>query len=143
MSVVTVFYNVDSQPAKESIQRELRWYDTIKKEMQVFKGGKLGFEYKKDDYLVKMGEQERKKRGINSEYRLLPKVEDLLITNYNKTNKTTNKKEVEKWFNNYLNYNNSEVIIITSNNAEVEFEVSKKEKDDFTYQLERAGFRYG
>jgi len=143
MSIVTVFYNINSQPAKENIQQELRWYDTIKKEMQLFKGGKLGFEYKKDDYLVKMGASERQRRGINSEYRLLPKVEDLVITNYNKTNETTNKQEVEKWFNDYLNYNNSDIEIATSSNAEIEFEVSEKEKDDFTYQLERAGFKYG
>jgi hypothetical protein len=142
MAEVTIVFKVDNSPSKEKLNRELNWYDVIKKEMQVFYGGKLSLEYKEDEYLVSLGEEERKKRNIRSTYRLLPKVEDLEITNYNKTNSITNKKDVEKWFKDYLNYNNSDITIIVRNNDNIEFDVPNKEVNDFVYQIERKGFEY-
>ena len=142
MAEVTIVFKVDNSPSKEKLNRELNWYDVIKKEMQVFYGGKLSLEYKEDEYLVSLGEEERKKRNIRSTYRLLPKVEDLEITNYNKTNSITNKKDVEKWFKDYLNYNNSDITIIVRNNDNIEFDVPNKEVNDFIYQIERKGFEY-
>lgn len=142
MPVVTVIFKIDENPVKEKMEQELRWYDIIKQEMQIFQGGKLGFEYREDEYLIKMGEVERKKRGINSTYRLLPKVEELEVINYNNINKNTNQKEIEKWFSSYLNYNDSNITVAVTNNTEIEFDVPKKEIDDFTYQLERNSFSY-
>ena len=140
--LITVSFKVENKPVKEKIKRELNWYDTIKKEMQVFNGGKLAFEYKEDEYLVKMGEYEKKSRGITSNYRLLPKVEELEVINYNNINRKTNEKEIEKWFSSYSNYNDSNIIVESKNNNEIEFNVPENEVDDFYYAIERQGFNY-
>ena len=140
--LITVSFKVENKPVKEKIKRELNWYDTIKKEMQVFNGGKLAFEYKEDEYLVKMGEYEKKSRGITSYYRLLPKVEELEVINYNNINRKTNEKEIEKWFSSYSNYNDSNIIVESKNNNEIEFNVPENEVDDFYYAIERQGFNY-
>ena len=140
MSLVTVLYTIKTEPAKEKINEELRWYDTIKREMQYFKGGKLTFRYKIDDYLVKMGEEERQRRGIKSVYRILPEVKDLEVKNHFNMIEKNNKKEIEKWFNSYGNY--SEAVMEETNREGMVFEVSDDEKDDFCYQLERQGFRF-
>ncbi len=142
MPEITILFNIKEEPIKENIERELRWFDNIKQELRIFHGGKLSFEYKEDEYLVKMGGIERKRRGINSTYRLLPKIENLLVINYNKINKISNKKEIEKWFNTYLNYNNSEISVISSNNIGIEFNVPRNEIDDFISDCERNNFNY-
>lgn len=141
MATITVMYNIKSEPFKEKIKRELRWYDNIKQEMQIFKGGKLGFEYKEDKFLVAMGEQERKRRGITSIYRMLPKVEEFEFINYGKMKTTTNENKIRKWFDDYLNYNISNVVVISSDRDSIDFDVPEKEEDDFLYDCERNGFR--
>lgn len=141
MTTVTVLYNIESKPVKENLKRELRWYDTIKQEMQIFEGGQLGFEYKEDEYLVAMGEEERKNRGITTTFRMLPKVEDLEVVNYNNVKTTDNEKEVKKWFGNYTNYNDSDATVVSSDRYGIEFNVPDKEVDDFLYNCERNGFR--
>ena len=142
MSAVTIIYKLEEKPVKEKIERELNWYDIIKKEMQIFHGGKLSFKYRKDDYLIKMGEKERKRRGIKTIFRILPEVEDVEVINYNKTNKIDNKNKVEKWFNEYINYNNTEAIVVSRDGNELIINIPEKEKDDFIYQIEREGFEY-
>ncbi|MHA1469102.1 MAG: hypothetical protein ACTSSP_00925 [Candidatus Asgardarchaeia archaeon] len=142
MPIITVLFRIKSEPVKENIQRELSWYDTVKQEMQVLRGGKLGFEYREDEYLVTMGEEERNKRGIKSTYRMLPKAEDLEIINYNRVKTISNRKEVERWFDNYSNYNNSSVSIVGYEYDGIEFDVPSNEADDFLYSCERRSFDY-
>ncbi len=140
MSEITVLFNIKEEPSKEKIYEELKWYDTIKQEMVVFHGGKLTFRYQEDDYLIKMGAKERQRRGIKSNYRMLPEVENLIVDNYFNMVKSTNQKEIEKWFNNVASIDN--VFIEETNNEGIIFKVPEKEKEDFCYQLERYGFRY-
>lgn len=142
MPIITVLFRIKSEPVRENIQRDLNWYDNVKQEMQVLRGGKLGFEYREDEYLISMGEGERNQKGIRSIFRLMPKVEDLEIINYNKIKTTSNQKEVEKWFDNYSNYNNSSVSIVSYENEGIEFDVPRNEMDDFLYGCERKGFNY-
>ncbi len=141
MAEVTISFDIRREPCRENINRELLWYDTIKKELLEFHGGELSFEYKEDDYLVAMGEQERKNRGITSTFRALPVVKDLSVTNYKKSTKKTNEKEIREWFKRYLNYNDSNIIIESSNVNEINFYVPEDEIDDFVYDAERNGFR--
>ena len=142
MPIITVLFRIKSEPVRENIQRDLNWYDNVKQKMQVLRGGKLGFEYREDEYLVSMGEGERNHRGIRSTYRLMPKVEDLEVINYNNIKTTSNRKEVEKWFDNYSNYNNSSVSIVSYENEGIEFDVPFNEMNDFVYSCERKGFNY-
>ena len=140
MSEITVLFKIKEEPIKEKINEELNWYDTIKKKMIVLYGGKLSFEYKKDEYLVKMGEEERQKRGIKSVFRMLPKAIDVEVKNYNKIEKITNKKEIENWFfsSSYVN----DIFVEDINNEGIVFDVPDKEVDDFCYQLERQSFNF-
>jgi len=142
MPVVTISYTSKSSPVKEKIDRELNWYDTIKQEMQVFQGGELSFQYKEDEYLVKMGEEEKIQKNIKSNYRLLPSVKDLEITNYNKISKISNKGDIERWFNSYVNYTNEEITINNKNDIEIDFDVPEKEVENFLDACERQGFEY-
>jgi hypothetical protein len=140
MKEVTALFSIKEEPTKEKAETALKWYDTVKQEMVVLYGGKLDFEYKEDEYLVKMGAEERRKKGFSNSFRLLPKVVDVEIKNYNKIKKITNQKQIENWFNSSTFVND---IFITNKNEEgIVFEVSDNEIDDFCYQLERQGFRF-
>lgn len=142
MPLVTVLYTVKTGFVKEKIQRDLSWYDTVKKEMKVFSGGKLEFEYKKDKYIEKMKEQERKEKGIKSSYRLLPVVKELEVVNYNKVEKKSDQDKIKKWFDDYLNYSNSKAAMTGFDESGMTIQITDEETEDFLYQLERNGFAY-
>ncbi len=141
MPEVTVLYQSTTKPVRENIERELQWYDHIRGELLTFRGGKLDFEYKEDEYLVAMGQEERSLRGIATTFRMVPKVGDLKVVNYNKTETTNNEKVVKKWFDDYVNYNITEASIVWSNRNSITVDVSDGEMDDFLYQAERNGLR--
>ena len=138
MKQLSVIYRKRNESTKALSKNDLNWYDPIKKEMQHFEGGQLEFKYKEDEYLVAMGAEERQKKGIHSTFRLLPEVVDLEIKS---TAKILDDKLFLKFFDNYLNYNNSNVIIDIKKNSAICF-VPDEEFDDFSYQLERQGFNY-
>lgn len=141
MAEVTILLDIKSGFKKEEVCEDLFWYDTIKKEMVEFKGGRLIYEYREDPYLVSMGEQERVKRGINSTWRLLPKVSSVIITNYNKPSIETNEKKIIKICEDYSTYN-EEIEIESISDENILVSVSDESVDEFCYQLERNGIRY-
>lgn len=131
MKTIIVDYIFKTDPIKVNVERELMWYDVIKKEMQHFTGGQLVYEYKYDDYLEKL--------GYENSYRLLPKVVELK----GKSDRIiSNKNKILKWFKSYMNYNDSEIEVDGANRRGVVFNVPDNEEDDFSYQLERNGFKY-
>ena len=142
MKQIVITYDVEENSTRENIERELRWYDIIRRELLIFKGGQLEFEYKEDPYLKTMSEEEKTKLGVVGNMRMLPVVKDLEVVNYNKTNIKTNEKDVRTWFNGYLNYNNSNIEISSQNKREIEFDIPDEEFDDFSYQIERRGFEW-
>ena len=141
MPQVVVLYKTIKEPLREKGEKELQWYDNVRGEMLSFFGGRLGFEYKEDEYLVAMSQEDRTKKGISSTYRMLPKVVDVEIVNYNKMKTTTNEKEVKKWFDNYVNYNITEAYVSGWSNSGLTISVPDGEMDDFLYQAERSGLR--
>jgi len=141
MPSVVVLYKSTKTYIREKGEKPLQWYDGVKKEMLSFYGGRLGFEYKEDEYLVAMGQDERLKKGITSTYRMLPKLEDVEIINYNKTKIITNEKVVKKWFDDYVNYNITNASIIDYIDDGIIINISDDEEDDFLYQAERNGIR--
>ncbi len=141
MPDVTVLYKSEKKPVIEKGEKNLQWYDSIRGEMLVFHGGKLGFEYKEDEYIVKMSQEERTTKDITSTFRMLPKVEDVKVVNYSKTRTTTNEKVVRKWFDDYLNYNITDASIVGEYSYGITVSVSDREMDDFLYQAERNGLR--
>jgi hypothetical protein len=138
MAEITVFFNIKEEPTKEKINEELNWYDTIRQEMLVFHGGKLSFKYKEDEYLVKMGAEERQRRGIKSTYRMLPEVEDITVDNYYKMNKLTNQKQIEEWF--YSSDFINDVAVDNISNNSIVFEVPDEMVKNFTDEAEENGF---
>jgi len=141
MPEVIVLYKIKTGPVRENLDRELLWYDDLKKEMMILKGGQLNLEYREDEYLVAMLPEERKSRGITTTFRMLPKVKDLEVVNYNNIKTTTNEKDVRKWFDNYVDYNVTNASIVGTNREGIIVSVSDGELDDFLYQAERNGIR--
>lgn len=139
MKEIIVIYRNRTSPSKTLVTNNLQWYDPIKKEIQLFEGGQLEFEYKEDEYLVAIGASERNKRGIRSTFRLLPKISDLKIKS---TRGVLDDKIFIKFFDNYLNYNNSSITIDISNVKRALCIVADEEVEDFSYQLNRQGFNY-
>lgn len=142
MATVIVYCDVKETFEKDSVERDLFWHDPIKHELIEFRGGQLEFEYVEDPYLVKMGAEARSRLGINSTYRLLPKVSELKVVNYNKVKINTNKNEVSKFFSDYEKYGDTEIVMDRNDDYVFIFSVPEREVDDFTYQLERNGFRF-
>ena len=116
----------------------LNWYDPIKKEMQYFEGDYLDFKYVEDEYLVAMDASDRLKKGIKSTYRMLPVVAHI----EKKSKEESEDKRFKKFFNNYLNYNFSNVVANLGDKNRATCLVPDEEFDDFSYQLERQGFNY-
>ena len=141
MPQVVVLYETMREPLREKGEKELQWYDGVRGEMLSFFGGRLGFEYREDEYLVAMSQEDREKKGISSTYRMLPKVVDVEIVNYNKMKTTTNEKVVRKWFDDYVNYNITEAYVSGWSDSGLTIVVSNEEMDDFLYQAERHGLR--
>lgn len=141
MPEVTVLFNVKNEPVKEKVERELFWHDNLRGELLRFYGGRLGFEYREDEYIVKMNPEERRRRGIRATFRMLPKVEEVEVINHNKTNRTSNESDVRKWFDSYVNYNVTNAHIVGFDRDSITVVISDKEVDDFLYQAERKGFR--
>ena len=139
MKAILVIHPIEQETIYEKVEQNLYWYDTIKKEMQAFKGGQLQYEYKEDEYLVEMGEEGRKEKGIKSTYRMLPKIVDI-ETKFNKPK--MNKDKLKKWYDDYLNYNNSDSEISGISDENIVFSVPDKEIDDFTHLLSRENFEY-
>ena len=141
MPEVVVLYKTTREPVREKGEKELQWYDSLRGEMLPFFGGRLGFEYREDEYIVAMSKEDRVEKGISSTYRMLPKVVDVEIVNYNKMKTSTNEKVVKKWFDDYVNYNITEAYISGWGDNGITVVVSDDELDDFLYQAERSGLR--
>ncbi len=139
MKEIIVIYRDRTSPSKTLVKNNLQWYDPIKKEIQRFEGGQLEFEYKEDEYLVAMGASERNQRGIRSTFRLLPKISKLEIRS---TKGVLDDKVFIKFFDNYLNYNTSDITAEISNSKRAVCFVPDEEVEDFSYQLNRQGFNY-
>jgi hypothetical protein len=138
MAEITVFFNIKKEPKKEKVNEELNWYDTIKQKMLVFHGGKLAFKYKEDEFLVKMGAEERQRKGIRSTYRMLPEVEDLEFDNHFAMIRKTNQKIIENWFYSSEYVNDVSVEDITKES--IVFEVPDNIEEDFCDDIEGHGF---
>jgi hypothetical protein len=138
MAEITVFFNIKDEPKKEKVNEELNWYDTIKQKMLVFHGGKLAFKYKEDEFLVKMGAEERQRKGIRSTYRMLPIVEDLEVNNHFDMIRKTNQKQIESWFYSSEYVNDISVEDITKES--IIFEVPDSMEEDFCDEIEEHGF---
>jgi hypothetical protein len=139
MPNVTVLYTDGSKPSEvvEKVNQRLQWYDIVKKEMIVLYGGRLDFEYKEDPYLVKMGEVERKRRGLKSTFRLLPKAVDMEVK---VKQSTSDEAGIKKMINDYLEYNDTKVSVVEENKEGIVLEVPEEEVEDFAYECERNGF---
>lgn len=136
---ITIIYTNKKISIKRKLENNLQWYDNIKQEMLYFKGGNLTFKYQEDPYLIKLGKEERMKRRIMSIWRMLPKVTDLKI----KIKKNViNKDDIHTWFNNYVNYNDSNANIENINEQNIEISVPDNEIDDFIFGLDRNRFEY-
>lgn len=117
---IFAFYKKSKENIKTKVERDLLWYDHIKRKMLTFKGGRLVFSYKLDEEL-----------GRN---RMLPEVEDdFAIQPIIKIDKNSIHSLLE-------NYDN--VSLLESNNDGCVFEIPYKEKEDFTYELERNNINY-
>ncbi|MCK5763628.1 MAG: hypothetical protein KAH05_05870 [Clostridiales bacterium] len=139
MKQIIVTFRDREESSKKLVTNNLQWYDPIKKEIFKFEGGELEFEYKEDEYLLSIGAKERFKRGIQSTFRLLPKIKDLEVKT--KIGISDNNLFI-KFFNNYLNYNLSDITMNIDKKKNAICFVPDNEIDDFSYQLNRQGFYY-
>jgi len=139
MKQITIIYRDRNEPSKTLSKNNLQWYDPLKKEMQYFEGGQLEFKYTEDEYLVTMGAEERSRQGIHNTFRILPTVTDLEVRT---VIKVIDNKIFKKFFDNYLNYNTSNIIVNLGQKHVAVCLVPDEEVEDFSYQLERQGFNY-
>ena len=128
---ITIYFSAKNKNIKEKVENNLQWYDTMLKKMNTFKGGKLEFKYQKDEELEKL--------GYKNPYRTLPQVVELERTI---SKKITNKDEVNKWFKDYINYNDNNIELISSGANGIEINVPDNEVEDFKYELDRNRFDY-
>jgi hypothetical protein len=131
MEKITIIYNKKPVSTKVKVENDLRWYDAVKKEMEYFKGGKIEFEYKRDQYL--------EQKGHKNPYRMLPKIVDVFV---NSTEYVDNKKDIIKFYLDYINFNRSDIAVDERNVSEMVLSVPDDEKDDFIRDMERNNIEY-
>lgn len=136
--IVVDFSEIDSLVEK-NVERDLLWYDHLKREMLKFRGGQLVFEYKRDEWLEQLPEGDRERFGYKSPYRLLPKVVDLKSKI---KEKRLNRKEVTDWFKKYKNYNRTNVDIVAESDKRLVFSVPDDDYTDFIDELDKNSFRH-
>jgi len=124
---ISILFSNKYKNCNKKIENDLLWYDSVLMKMKRFKGGSLEFKYEEDPELIEAG------------YRMIPKVSDKY--RYEKE-LVSNEKEVLKWFDNFQNYRDSNSIIISKNELEIEFDVPENEVEEFIYDCERNGFEY-
>lgn len=144
---IKIFVHIPEEKAKSFVKNELKWYDNLYRKMLVFEGSHLSFEYVKEKYVEMPGkiiipeneatQEQKRKFGIKEKYRMRPKVEQVSFSGQNK-----NPKKLKKWFENYLNYNNSSAELEDEGIDGFLFELDEKERNDFVYALDRDNFRY-
>ena len=72
MKTIIISHKYKDVIKEDTHSKDLLWYDPIKQTMMKFKGTSLSFEYKEDPYLIAMPLNEKIKRGIKTNLRLLP-----------------------------------------------------------------------
>jgi len=143
LKTIIVRKQKESIPTK--INNKLCWYDSFYKKMLNFEGSHLVFDYKIEKYIEfpdgskkpenETTKKEKDKYSIKEVYLSRPRVVDFLP-------KKDKIKDVKKWFETFLNYNNTSATILDDRKNETVFEIEEKDEDDFLYALERSGFRY-
>jgi hypothetical protein len=112
---------------KQTKTYDLLWYDNEKQEMKKFNATRLNYEYKLDTSLE------------TPQYRLMPKP---IVEQQNVKTFRQDKADLLKWFYDYLNYNDTNVVMENNSLTETSavFSVDDEELDDFLYDLDRNGF---
>jgi len=117
---------------KVEISKDIIWYDSLRKKMRKYRGGKMVMRYRLEN------EEEKE---INSEpiLRWLPVIEDDFEVN---KKVDLDKNSIKKWHETYIRYNDSESEIDSISDNGVIVSVPKEEIKDLFYDLERNGFYY-
>jgi hypothetical protein len=136
--IVVDFSEIDNLIEKK-VEKDLLWYDHLKREMLKFKGGQLVFEYRHDDWLEQLPEGDRERLGYKTTYRMLPKVIDLKSKI---REKRLNKLEIINWFKDYSRYNRTDIDIVAESDKRVVFRVPEEEYKDFIDELDSNRFKY-
>ncbi|NJL70397.1 MAG: hypothetical protein HC888_01705 [Candidatus Competibacteraceae bacterium] len=112
----------------EPLVVDLYWYDSDAGEMLAFSGSHLEYDYVWNAQLQK--------------YRLEPRATVVKVASHVQTK--GDPQRIKRWWNDYQNYNatNAEVVQLSSGLSNTVFDVPDDELDDFTYELERAGFQF-
>ena len=136
---IVVDFSEINDLVEKNVERDLLWYDHLKKEMLKFKGGQLIFEYRHDDWLAGLPKEELTRLGYKTYFRMLPKVVDLKSKI---REKRLNKKEILKWFKDYSNYNRTDIDIIAESDKRLVFRVLEEDYKDFIDELDSNRFEY-
>ena len=139
MKQIEILYEKRYKILPQKVEKTLQWYDVVTKEMKIFKGGRLKFIYQFDKYLAELSEEERLKLGFKIPYRMLPEKEEVVGRT---TVFQSNKNEFNKWFNNYLTRDDSDIIKIEETDNNAIFNIPDFEFEDFISELGNKGFDY-
>jgi hypothetical protein len=133
---------------KEVLKQKLLWYDTFYKKMKEFHTSLLKYKQIKELYieledgsripLSEASKEQKKKYETKSEYRIIAEPIECI----KKEVDYINNKKVEKWFEDYHKYNNSESEIIERNKDGILINIPDKEMDDVLYDAERHNIRF-
>jgi hypothetical protein len=144
---IKILVSKPTKKTKEYIKNELKWYDAFYKEMLVFEGCHLSFDYKQEKYVEfpdgtrkpekKATKKEKEQYGIKSKYLMRPKVEQVYFDKDEKDD-----KKLKKWFKDYANYENDKIEIDEDKKEGITFEMNEKDVDDFVHDLDRSNFKW-
>lgn len=121
MAIYIIDISRKQMPVREKVNNKLLWYDSDKKKLIEFYGGKI----------VPVFDIKNKK--------LMPKVEDIYTVKYELKSNT---KEIEEWLKNYGSRYGAQINLEESSNRGIAVNVDKHNTDYFEYALDRKGFKY-
>lgn len=129
---ILIYFKKINSKDKTNISKDILWYDSLRKKMQKYRGGKMVMRHR----LENNDEKEVNRKPV---LRLLPVIEDDFEIQ-KKVNIDSN--SVKDWYKIYTRYNNSESEISSISSDGVIISVPKEEIEDVSYDLDRNGFHY-
>lgn len=168
---VLVYYK--NKEEKKPLEREVFWYDSFWKKMEVFNCSKLNYKFVEEEYILTTeGEKITVEAGIKKFVEHMEqnpdKFEKLFYPNifaekylrdngfvkkesrwkavpetFNKISSSKDINSLIKFYDNYINYNNSSIEFLAEEDEGILFVISEdSDGEDFLDSLDRQGYIY-
>jgi len=145
---VLVYSPTVAVQSSASIEKDLIWYDSFYQRLEKFRASTLKYSYVEEEFIEVNGGKIPKKEASKEQLsankvkkakrlKAIPETCSIKITS-----KKTDKEKVSKWYETYINYNETDSTLYAESSEGKVFIVGERELDNFLYDLDMNNFGY-